>query len=345
MFVRKIMLVCVAIGLLLFAGCGSTQDTTDKKADTDKTPSTTNEVKETKPSADQKIDLRWGTISAGGAWQVIGAAMLEDIKKANPTYTGSTIPSTPTANIMGVHQGKFDIGFTIADTTSTASNGEGYFKPSGKIDDIREIVALYPHSAHIVVLENSKINSVSELKGKRVTPGDKGTSGDLEFQRLLKAYGMSLDDVKVQYLSFTDAAQQMIDGHLDAMFLFSPPPFAPVINVASQKKIKLLPVDDDKIAEMLKYQGIQSYEFPAGMYKGVDQPVKTIMSRSHIIVNKDMPEDVAYNIVKTIAENFPRYSDVLASMKFTSAEEMGTDVGIPLHPGAEKYYKEKGWIK
>lgn len=342
---KKVMLVCVAIiSLLLLAGCGSAPKSSDQAPPTTNQAQETTQPQETK-STGSPVDLRWGTIAAGGAWQVIGSAMLEDVKKANPGYTGSTIPSNPTSNIMGVHEGKFDIAFTLADTTSQAWNGEGYFKPSGKIDDIREIIAIYPHASHIVVWADSGINSVKDLKGKRVTPGPKGTSGDLEFQRLLKAYGMALNDVKLQYLSFEDAAQQMIDGHLDALFLFSPPPFAPVINVGSQRTIKLLPIDDDKIAELTKYQGIQPYEFPAGMYKGVDKPVKGIMARSHIIVNKNMPDDVAYNIVKAIAENYSRYPEVLASMKFAKLEEMGDDVGIPLHPGALKYYKEKGWVK
>ena len=341
MLLRKNLLVCILIvGLMLLAGCGT------KSNSPGNTTSNTNEVKETKSSQNQPVNLRWGTITAGGAWQVIGNAMLEDVKKANSNITGSTLPSTTTGNVMGVHQGKFDIAFSIADTTAAAWNGEGYFKQSGKIDDIREVAALYPQSSHIVVWADSNINSIADLKGKRVSPGAKGLSSDVEFQRLLKAYGMSLSDVKISYLSFDDASQQMIDGHLEALvFATVPPPYAPVVSVGSQKQIKLLEIPDDKIAEMTKYQGVQAYELPAGTYKGIDKPVKGIMSRSHIIVRKDMPDDVVYNIVKSLAENFPRYKEVLASMKYTNAEDMATDVGIPMHPGALKYYKEKGWIK
>lgn len=337
---KKVLAGILVIGLMLLTGCGT------KSTSPDKTTSKANEVQKTKSGENQSINLRWGTITAGGAWQVIGNSMLEDIKKANPNIKGSTLPSTTTGNVLGVHEGKFDIAFSIADTTAAAWNGDGYFKPTGKLDDIREVAALYPQSTHIVVWADSKINSIADLKGKRVSPGAKGLSSDVEFQRLLKAYGMSLNDVKVSYLSFDDAAQQMIDGHLDALALVTvPPPYAPVISVGSQKAIKLLSIPDDKIAEMVKYQGVQSYEMPAGTYKDIDYPVKGIMSRSHIIVRKDMPDDVVYNIVKAMAENFPRYKEVLASMKFTNVEEMATDVGIPMHPGALKYYKEKGWIK
>ena len=341
MLLRKKLLAGILVsGLVLLAGCGSTPSSTEK------TTSKASEVKETKSTETQSKDLRWGTITAGGAWQVIGNAMLEDIKKANSNITGSTLPSTTSANVLGVHAGKFDIAFSIADTTAAAWQGIGYFEPSGKLDDIREVAAFYPQSTHIVVWADSKINSVEDLKGKRVSPGAKGLSCDIEFQRLLKAYGMSYKDLKVEFLSFDDAAQQMVDGHLDALALVTvPAPYAPVINVSSQRAIRLLSIPDDKIAEMVKYQGVQPYEMPAGVYKGVDYPVKGVMSRSHLIVRKDMPDDVVYNIVKTIAENFPRYKEVLASMKFSKVEEMATDVGIPFHPGALKYYKEQGWVK
>lgn len=331
----------LVIGLLLLAGCGSNPNSqnTQNTGENQNTSTSTS-------SGGKTTNLRWGTITAGGAWQVIGNAMLEDIKKAYPNITGSTLPSTTSANVLGVHEGKFDIAFSIADTTADAWQGEGYFKSSGKINDIREVAALYPQSSHIVVWANSGINSIPDLKGKKVTPGAKGLSNDIEFQRLLKTYGMSYDDMTVQFLSFNDASQQMIDGHLDALaFLTVPPPYAPVINVSAQKQIKLLTIPDDKIAEMTKYQGVQPFTLPAGTYKGVDEPVKGIMSRSHVIVRKDMPEDVVYNIVKAIAENFPRYESVLSSMKYTKVEEMATDVGIPFHPGALKYYREKGWVK
>lgn len=337
---KKLLASILVIGLVLLTGCGT------KSTSPDKTTSKANEVKETKSTENQSTKLRWGTITAGGAWQVIGNAMLEDIKKANSNITGSTLPSTTTANVLGVHEGKFDIAFSIADTTADAWNGEGYFKPTGKLDDIREVAALYPQSTHIVVWADSKINSIEDLKGKRVSPGAKGLSSDVEFQRLLKAYGMSSKDLNVQYLSFDDAAQQMVDGHLDALALVTvPPPYAPVINVGSQREIKLLSIPEDKIAEMVKYQGVQPFELPAGTYKDVDYPVKGIMSRSHIIVRKDMPDEVVYNMVESIAENFPRYKEVLASMKFSKVEEMATDVGIPFHPGALKYYQEQGWVK
>jgi TRAP transporter TAXI family solute receptor len=338
--VRKQHVACVLLIILLFSllsGCSSKQE--EKPGA--QVPDTT------KPLAEPtKIDIRWGTITAGGAWQVIGSAMLEDIKKANKNITGSILPSTTSGNVVGVHKGEFEVGFSLTDTTAQAWQGEGYFKDLGQIRNIRNLGALYPQATHIVVWADSNINSIEDLKGKRVSPGAKGLSCDLQSQRLLKLYGLSYDDMSVQFLSFQDADQQMIDRHLDALLYVTVPfPFASVINVSSQRPIRLLPIPADKIAELEKFPGVESYTLPGGLYQGVDYAVEGIAVRAHIIVREDFPEDVAYSMVKTIAENFESYPGVLKAMSYARLEDMAKDTGIPMHPGAERYYRERGWIK
>ncbi len=295
-------------------------------------------------SSAEKFEIRWGTITAGGAWQVIGAAMLEDIKKANPNITGSCVPSTTTANALGVHMGKFNVAFCLTDTVADAWRGEGFFKEHGKLEDLRAVAAIYPHATHLVVRADSGINKVEEFRGKRISPGAKGLSCDLQTRRLLALYNMSYDDVKAQFLSFSDAAQNFIDRHLDVLsFITVPFPFAPVINVANQVSIKLLPIADGDIAKLIKLPGVTKFTLPGGLYKGVDYPVNGISVYSFIIVRKDMPEDIVYAMVKTIADNLQRYGDVLASMKYVTHKDLNKDVGIPYHPGALKYFKERGW--
>ena len=294
--------------------------------------------------AAEKFEIRWGTITAGGAWQVIGAAMLEDIKKANPNITGSCVPSTTTANALGVHMDKFNVAFCLTDTIADAWRGEGFFKEHGKLQDLRAVVAIYPHATHLVVRADSGINKIEDLRGKRITPDGRGLSCDLQTQRLLGLHNMSYDDVKVQFLSFSDAAGNFIDRHLDAlMFITVPFPFAPVINVATQMNIKLLSLSDDDIAKLVKYPGVARYTLPAGLYKGVDYPVNGICVYSFIMVRKDMPEDIVYAMAKTIADNLDSYGNVLVSMKYVTPKGLCADVGIPYHPGAEKYFRQRGW--
>ena len=294
----------------------------------------------------KKYELSWGTIVAGGAWQILGSAMLEDVKKANPNISGANVPSTPTATLMGIRQGKFNIGFSLTDATAEAWDGEGYFKSMGQIRGIRSLMTLYPQATHLVVRADSEIKKIEDLRGKRVSPAARGLSNDIEAQRLLKLYGMSYNDVKVQFLSFEDSAVQFIDGHLDSLlFLTVPFPFAPVINVNSHRQVRLISIPDDKVAQLAKFRGVEAYTLPTGMYKGIDYPVKGIAVRAHLVVGDSMPDELAYAIVKAIAENFSRYPSVLKSMEYARPQDMGKDVGIPLHPGALKYYKERGLVK
>jgi uncharacterized protein len=294
----------------------------------------------------KKYELSWGTIVAGGAWQIIGSAMLEDVKRLNPNISGANVPSTPTATLMAIHQGKFNMGFSLTDATAEAWDGEGYFKSMGQVRNIRSLMTLYPQATHLVVRADSDIKKIEDLRGKRVSPAARGLSNDIEAQRLLKLYGMSYNDVKVQFLSFEDSAVQFIDGHLDALlFLTVPFPFAPVINVNSHRQVRLMSIPDDKVAQLAKFRGVEAYTLPTGMYKGIDYPVKGIAVRAHLVVGDNMPDELAYAIVKAIAENFSRYPSVLKSMEYARPQDMGKDVGIPLHPGALKYYKERGLVK
>jgi hypothetical protein len=158
---------------------------------------------------------------------------------------------------------------------------------------------------------------------------------------------MTTKDVQWQPLGFADAAEQMLDRHIDAILygaMVYPAP--PLVNVSSQRQIRLLSLSDEVINKMVKtYKGIEPFTLQAGSYKGVDYPVKGVASNVILVVREDMPEDVAYLITKTIAENFNRYIMVTKAMAMGKVNEMSKDVGFPFHTGAVKYYKERGWIK
>jgi hypothetical protein len=289
-------------------------------------------------------EIQFGTMVAGGTWQLIGTAMLEDVKRACPDITGSTLPSSSTANVMGVSSGKFNMGLTQTDTAADAWEGVGFFKKAA-LRNIRNLATLYPMAMQLVVRVNSGIDSPADLKGKRVSPSLKGNSSDMAAQRLLRLYGLSYNDMKVQFCNFEDAAQLMIDGHLDALLFVTAFPAPSILNISSQQKLKLLALPDDKIKALAQYKGMEPYLFPGGLYKGVDAPVKTVATRTQIVVRADMPDEIAYKIVKAIAQNFSRYPGILRSMQYTRVQDMAKETPIPVHPGAAKYYRERGWIK
>lgn len=296
---------------------------------------------ETKP-----FELRWGTTQAGGSWLIIGNAMLEDLKKANPNITGSCLPGHSTANPIAVNSGKMNIGFGNADNTVLGWNGEMQFEKAGKLRDIRNVLSVFPLTTHIVVPADSNIHKIEDLKGKKVSVGPKGFSNDTEFVRLLELYGLSYKDMTVQFFSPMDAANQFIDGHLDALvFTVVPPPYPTIINAASSRKVRFLSIPDDKTEKMLQYPGVGKHTLPAGVYPAQDQPIKGILTMTHLMVNKNMPDWVVEAVLKSYLDNLERYKKILSGIGYMKKEEIATDVGIPFHPAAIKFYKEKGMIK
>lgn len=326
-------IIALVLILLLMAGCGGGESTGEQPQETE--------------TSESKYQLTWGTAPAGGAWQVIGTAMLEDVTKANPNIVGTTAPIGGFGNVMGLAEGKVQIAFSLSATTGDAWKGEGVFEESGPLKDLRILAMLFPEPTHIVVNADSGIEALEDLKGKKITPGPRGSAVEQDTRRVLDAYGLTYDDFYVEMISFEEAAQHMLDGHIEAIVygaMLMPAPN--IMNVSSQKAIKLISLPDDKIKAIVDANlGVVPGQIPAGTYTGVDYPVNGIATVCQIVVTKDMPDEVAYNITKTIAENFERYPIVSNAMSLCSKEDMYMDSEIPFHPGALKYYQEQGWAK
>lgn len=297
----------------------------------------------------EAYDLRWGTSPVGGLWGVLGNAMMEDVLKANPSMKGSIIPIGGAANVLGVAEDKLNIAFGFSDVTGDAWEGIEFFKAKGKIRNIRILASLFPEPTQFAVFADSGITDIPQLKGKRVTPGPKGSAVEVVTRRILQEYGLTYKDMHVQMIGFEDGAQLMIDNHIDAILygaMIYPAPT--LVNINSQRQIRLLSLSDNVIASLIKkYKGLIPYTLPKESYKGVNYPVKGVASIVILVVREDMPNEVAYAITKSIAENFDRYKGVAKAMGMAKVNEMPNDTGtpIPFHPGALKYYKERGWIK
>jgi TRAP transporter TAXI family solute receptor len=292
-------------------------------------------------------DIRWGTSPAGGSWQPLGTAMLEDVLKVDPKLQGSTMPIGGAANVIAVQQGKLNVAFSFSDSAGEAWEGKEFFKKEGELRNIRELAVLFPEPTQIAVMADSGINDIKQLKGKSVTPGPKGSAIAVVSRFIFEAYGMSFDDMNIRFLSFAEAGDQFVDRHLDCIFYGAMAyPAPPLVSASSQRQIKLLSLSDEVISKLVKeYKGIMPYTLSKDSYKGVDYPVKGIAANTIVIVNKDMPDDVAYTIVKSIYQNFSKYGEVVKAMALGKREEMAQDIGIPFHPGAAKFYKEKGLMK
>lgn len=293
----------------------------------------------------EKLDIKMMTGPMGGSWVPLGGAIAELIQKTIPGVTVSVTPGGGIANVVGVQEGKADIGFGNSSSSVDGALGREPFKAPTK--NVMQLANLYPQYYQMVVLEDSRIKSVADLKGKGICPGPKGHTGELLSQQVLQIYGLSYKDMtKVNHVSYSDAVSLMKDGHAEGFLLGTTIPASSILDLATTKKIRLLSLPDDKIKELQKMNvGYLKRVIPSGTYPGVNYDVPGVGYFTHLVISAKLSEATVYTITKVIAENVDRLANVVKDMKGVTVKDLALDIGVPFHPGALKYYKEVGVIK
>ena len=282
-----------------------------------------------------------GTGGTAGTYFPLGGALAEIWNKnipgmnANATSTGASA-----ANVALLKDGKVDVIFVQNDAAYYALNDLELYKGKA-MPDIRGIASLYDETCQLVALASSNIKSIADLKGKRVSVGAAGSGVEANARQILEAAGLSYDDIKVQYLSFAESASNLKDGNIDAAFNTAGAPTAAIQDLAASKKIVLVPVDGAVAdALMAKWAFYTKTTIPAGTYQGVDADVTTVSVKSMLAVSAKLEDKVVYDMLKTMFANGERLAASHkkgADIKIASATD---GMSIPLHPGAEKFYKE-----
>lgn len=290
-------------------------------------------------------ELRIMTGPQGGSWYPLGGAIAEILKKEVPGTTASVLPGAGIINIQGVESGRTEIGFGNSVSTADAIAGREPFKTPAK--NIRQLATLYLQYFQVVVLEDSGIKGVPDLKGKSIAVQPRGNTGEQMTRELLQVYGLSYKDMaKVSHVSYNDAVALMKDGHAQAFTLITTVPAAAILDLASARKIRMLSVPEDKYKELLKINsGYARREIPKGTYPGVDYNVQAFGTYTHLMIRGDLPDDLVYAITKALAKNVDALGAVVKDVKGLNVKEMAFDVGVPYHPGALKFYKEAGALK
>jgi hypothetical protein len=213
-------------------------------------------------------------------------------------------------------------------------------------------MSLYPGVFQIAVPAKSKINSVADLKDKRIVPGKVGFSGTAIAEVVLKAYGITFDSIKkdgglVSYVGYSDSAALMKDGHSDCYMAVTSCPQSTIIDLNFQPGIRMVPIDSAHMKKVLEAEpGLMATVIPKDAYKGMKADVQAVGTVTCIVINKDVPDELAYNIVKTLYANWPELAKVKKKAIADSKPENAVmGARIPVHPGALRYYKEKGFAK
>jgi len=252
------------------------------------------------------------------------------------------------ANINGITSGQMESGFTQSDVAYWAYTGTGVYEGKPKVGDLRLIANLYPETIHIVARKGAGIKSVADLRGKRVSLDEPGSGTLVDARIVLAAYGITEKDIKAEYLKPNQAGDKIRDGGLDAYFFVGGYPTGAVSELASSGGgIDLVPVTGPEADKMRAQYGFFATDtIPANTYKGVGE-VKTIAVGAQWVTSAKLPDALIYEVTKAMwNENSRKLLDAgHAKGKAIQAATATAGAGIPFHPGAEKFYKEKGLLK
>lgn len=322
---NKKMMALLVTGVLatsLIAGCGG-----DKKD-------------EKKSAKQQFVNIATG--GTAGAYYPMGGAIAEILNKNIPGVNASAQSTgASVANINLLATGKVDMAFVQNDIASYALAGTEMFKDK-KVSGIQGLAALYPETIQIIALESSGIKNLADSKGKRVAVGAAGSGTEANARQILEAADLTYNDIKVQYLSFAEAASALKDGNVDVAFVTAGVPTAAIQDIATQNKIVLVPVQGDQADKLIKkYPFYTKQQVPAKTYPGQDSAVNAVAVQSMLVVSDKMSADLSYNIVKSIFSNLERMKSSHAIAKYIDKKTATAGMSIPLAPGAKKFYEEK----
>lgn len=301
------------------------------------------------------VKLRFCSHSLGSSYYLMGAAIAELVKKRLPS--GSTVDVLPYASALGntkiVSKGEAELGLGMDVTNRWAWEGKEAF--NAKVPNLRSLLGgMDTYWLTIMVRSKVNINSFDEVREKklplRIMLLPPGSFAEFGARRILEAYGISESILKSWGGSITNNTFEVItsamqDGRADCFIHFITPAHPTVTELTVTVGIKFLPLKDEVI-ERMKATGWNSTTIPAGTFKGQDKAVKTVGGTTGIITTKDFPDDLAYLVTKTVNENKDELVRVYDAVKVFDPKTAWTDIknGVPIHPGAARFYKEKKWM-
>jgi len=274
----------------------------------------------------------------GGAMAKIWNSKIKDMNVTAQTSGASA------ENVRLINKKEVELALVQSDTLDFAFNATEAFKEPLKA--MNAIAVLYPEVIQVVVAAGGPIKSIADLKGKKVGVGAPGSGTEANFRQLLDAYGMKKEDVNAQFLSFSESAEAYKDKHIDAFIVTAGIPNAGIMDVATQNEIRILNIPADVSAKLTKkYPFLATVKVPANTYKGQTAEVSTVAVNAVLIVGSSLKEAMVYNLTKALFENQADLAAAHAKGKELNMKTAVTGVSIPFHPGAVKYYKEKGLMK
>ncbi|MBO8168391.1 MAG: TAXI family TRAP transporter solute-binding subunit [Thermoanaerobacteraceae bacterium] len=291
------------------------------------------------------INIATGTTS--GVYYPLGnglAQMWTDRVEGVKASAQATEASVQNMNLL--QKKETDVAFSMNQVVANAYNGEDKFKGRAN-KNLRVLTALYPNVVQIVVPKNSDVNSIKDLNGKKFVPGAAGSGTETSAREILGLYGIDYverQDVKVDYVGFTQAVELLKNRQTDGAYFSAGVPNAALMDLSNSIDIRLISLEQDMIDKIVsEMPWYFPYTIPAGTYKGQDEDIHTVAQANLLVTTTDLSEDLAYELTKAIFEYKSDLEAVHSAAKRIKKETaMSGLVGVPVHPGAARYFEEIG---
>ena len=299
--------------------------------------------------AQQKAQVIFSAGPTGGTWTPMAAATAEVIKRKFPELDVLVEPGAALVNMEKMRNDKADIAWSMTTVVADARGGTNSWK--GKQTDKPMFVAnYYPNVWQLAVTQDSGVKTLKDLKGKAVGLPPRGNTSLAEgWEWLLKVNGMKLDDLGTKsFGSLTENAEAIRNRQAVAMGWFTTVPASFMLDLGTSMKLRMVHVSDEELKQMKELNaGFVQHVIPKATYAqyGVEEDVKTIQAPTILIASAKTPADVIYKVAKAVIEGREDFGRVTAAMKGVTAKDMAQNHGLPMHPGAERYYREAGLLK
>ena len=291
---------------------------------------------------DRAEQVRMATGGLTGTYYAFGTAVGQILNEK--TKIPITVQSTGAskANIQLVNAGEVELAIVQNDVMDYAWRGVDLFTGE-QIKSFASMAGLYAEVCQIVVNPASGIKTVADLKGKNVSVGDAGSGVEFNARQILEAYSLTFDDINKQNLGFGPSADALRDNKIDAFFCVAGAPTPAIYELAANREINILAIDDEHAAKLIKsYPFYTKFPIPAGSYRGQNTAVQTVAVKATFIVSAKLSEETVYQLTKNLFENKQLIEKAHDKGKELSSSYAIEGISVPFHPGAQRYYREIG---
>ncbi|KGQ41490.1 C4-dicarboxylate ABC transporter substrate-binding protein [Gallibacterium anatis] len=336
---KKLLLSSLLVSSVALVGCNDEKEKSTASANTAEPAKTTETASATSAP---KLASKFVTIATGGAsgpYNIIGTTLAEVYSNELKANSKTQTTGASVENINLLNSKKVEMAFVMRDALSDAVNGLGSFE-NKKVTTVNELAALYPNFVQIITSKKTGIKTIADLKGHRVATGAQNSGVEVNARKLLAGFGITYNDITVDYLGYAEAVDALKAGRIDAAFLTSGLPNSSLIELQQGFDLQLVSIPKEGAEKIMQqYPYFTSMAIPAGTYNNAED-VPTIAIRNALIVRSDLSDDDVYLLTKTFFENMDKLKSSHQAVKDINLEEAQKGSIAPLHPGAKRYYDE-----